>query len=312
MGLLDRARNLDDETYSEGTDDPSRLAGTIISSFRYTPDNIDYPGEVFRAFQSLIGFKKGSLMLPDNHGNEYYPWISVGFDRTSTRRLRIPFDFPAFKAGNSTLLDDIAPDSLAQMLSNREYGSIRRIMIIRLGPEESPSALLLVADCPWTEEISSETASAIQQLSDHFGNSIEQSRMMMDSAGMEEITDLSEWFDSWGMNKATLVTLDITNAIDVLIEAIPGLELYRGRRDVVNLLRHIIGRMGRLHDLKDSRVLILFPPERLPDHALYIHQLSRSFASAFYHLPSPPDFPAEFRIWPDEKDVIEENLAGFF
>ena len=312
MGLLARACTLDDNSYSEMTDDPSGLAGTIIASFRHSPENIDFPGKVFRAFQTLIGFTKGSLMLPDNHSMEYYPWISVGFDRTSTRRLRIPFNFPEFEVEDSALLGDIAPDSLAQMLSNREFGLIRKILIIRMGLKESPSALLLTTDCPWAGEISSGMISAIQQLNDHFGDGIKRSRIMMESAGTEEIIDLSEWLDSWGMKKATLVTLDVTNAIDTLIETIPGLELYRGRRDVINLLRHITGRMGRLHDLKDGRVLILFPPERLPDHALYLHQLSRSFASAFHSLPSPPDFPAEFRIWPDEKDVIEENLSGFF
>jgi hypothetical protein len=70
--------------------------------------------------------------------------------------------------------------------------------------------------------------------------------------------------------------------------------------------------MGRIRDLKDRRILILFPGERLPDYELYIHNLSRTFASTFFDMTPLPDFPADFNIWPEESDIIEENLSGFF
>ena len=64
--------------------------------------------------------------------------------------------------------------------------------------------------------------------------------------------------------------------------------------------------------MKDGRVLILFPAERLPDRDLYLHQLSNAFAASVLDLPAPPPFPAEFHSWPEEKDAVKSSLSGFF
>jgi len=303
MGLLDRVRTLDSITTSVTN-------ASIINSFRHSPESIDFPGAVFKAAQSLAGFAKGALLLPDPREKIYYPWISIGFDRTTTRRLRIPEDFPALKAGDKSLIT-VNSEDFTEMLSNRELGLIKDMIIIRLGPKDAPSALLLASDLP-ESGISLEVESELQVLSTELGGGITQSRLMLDRNTEDEIADLSEWLSSWGMGKAVLVTLDITNALDSLMDSITGLELYRARKDVVNLIRHLTGRMGRLHDLKDGRVLILFPEERLSDYELYLHHLSRSFASLFFNLSHPPDFPAVFNLWPEEKETIEESLSGFF
>lgn len=311
MGLLDRARVLDDVGYREDVKDPAGLAESIIGSFSYSPDQIDYPAGVFRAFQSLIGFTKGSLLLPDNKSREFYPWITEGYDRTTIRRLRIPFDLEDIESVESPIRIDWEPELFSELLSNREYGLINNILLIKITCNGIYPALLLSTDSPWTTMPDPEMLEAIGVLNGEFATGIQKSRMMTEQDNSEETNDLGEWLDSWGSNPATLVTLDITTAIDALIDVVPGLELYRSRRDVINLIRHITGRMGRFHDLKDGRVLILFPPDRLPDPDLYLHQLSRSFASAFYEMSSPPNFPAVFQTWPDDKDAIRESLSGF-
>ncbi len=303
MGLLDRVRTLGSNTASRNND-------TVITSFRHSPENIDFPGAVFKAAQSLVGFTKGALLLPDPRENVYYPWISVGFDRTTTRRLRIPDNFPALSTGDKSLLS-VNSEDFAEMLSNRELGLIKDMIIIRLGQKNAPAALLLASGLP-ESGISPEIESELQVLSTKLGGGITKSRLMLDSSTEDEIIDLSEWLTSWGREKAVLVTIDITNALDSLMDSITGLELYRARKDVVNLIRHLTGRMGRLHDLKDGRVLILFPEERLPDYELYLHHLSHSFTSLFFNLSHPPDFPAVFNLWPEEKKTVEENLSGFF
>jgi hypothetical protein len=154
------------------------------------------------------------------------------------------------------------------------------LWLIRLGTEDSPTALIIAADLSYSDIISA-AETEIERLSRELGDGIAQSRLMMNGNPGDEISDLSEWLESWGEKPAVLVILDITGAIDSLMESVNGLELYRARKDVVNLIRHITGRMGRLHDLKDGRILILFPKERLPDYELYLHHLSRSFSALF-------------------------------
>jgi len=304
MGLLDRVRILDSN--SSGP----KVRETIISSFEHSPGNIDFPGAVFYTFKSLLNFRKAALLLPDPREDDYYPWISIGFDRTTTRRLRIPVDFPALKNSQKTLFP-ISSKDLSGLLSNRELGLTDDLWMIKLGPEKKPSALLIASELnPST--IGSGVESDIKQLSRELGDGIAQSRLMMEGYSDDEISDLTEWLGSWDDKPAVLVTLDITAAIDSLVESIQGLELYRARKDVVNLIRHLTGRMGRLHDLKDGRVLILFPRERLPDYELYLHHLSRSFSALFFKLQKLPDFPAVFNLWPEDRQNVEDNLSGFF
>jgi len=304
MGLLDRVRTLDS---SSSTDLRDR---TIVSSFQHSPGNIDFPGAVFQVFKSLLNFQKGALLLPDPMGEDFYPWISIGFDRTTTRRLRIPGDFSVLKSNEKTLFT-IRSEDLSGLMSNRELGLTDNLWMIRLGPGEVPTALLIASELNPTT-VGSGMESEIQRLSRELGDGITQSRQMLEGYSRDEISDLSEWLGSWGDEPAVLVTLDITDAIDVLIESISGLELYRARKDVVNLIRHLTGRMGRIHDLKDGRMLILFPRERLPDYELYLHHLSRSFSALFFDLRLPAEFPAVFNLWPEEKLSVTSNLSGFF
>jgi len=303
MGLLDRVRILDNDIVPE-----NKVAE--ISSIPHSPDNVDYPGAVFQVFKAIIGFNKGALLLHDTVESGFYPWISKGFDRTTTRRLRIPVNLPLLLDSDKSLLS-IRTEDLSEMLSNRESDLIKEILILKLGAPESPSALLLASDLS-ESDISTETKIELKKLCRKLGEGITKSRLMLDYSPVDEITDLSQWLGSWGEEKAVLVTLDITNAIETVIDSISGLELYRARKDVVNLIKHLTGRMGRLYDLKEGRVLILFPRNRLPDYELYLHHLSHSFSSVFYDLDHPPEFPGEFNLWPEERDSIRKNLSGFF
>ena len=303
MGLLDRVQILGNRIVPENNN-------STIPSFRHNPESLDYPGAVFEDLQSRTGFKKGALLFLDQKGREYYPWISAGFDRTTSRRLRIPAHFPVLNSNTSYLLP-INPKDFSPMLSNRELGMMKNLTIIKLGKQNPASSLLLVSDLP-DAQISNEKTAVLQALCEEFGEGIEKSRRFLNQSDEVEIINLTEWFNSWGTGKAVLVTLDISSAINSFIDSVKGLELYRARKDTVSLIRHLTGRMGRLHDLKGERVLILFPRERLPDYELYLHHLSNSFSSFFNNLSHPPQFPADFNLWPEDRKTIEENLSGFF
>jgi hypothetical protein len=311
MGLLDKAQTLDTGVQTDKSDDPTILAASIISKFPHSRENIDYPGELYRSFRNLLGFSKGSLLFPDEAHQEYFPWIITGLDRTSSRRIRIPFDLPPLINNSGTLIQGVPLENLAPMLSNREFGLLGSPILIRLGTEGHPAALILAMDCSRNTESDLRLAEAIEMLNEHLGDGIAHSRHLIEFSEDDEKRELSQWLSTWGETKAILVILDTTNAIDALVETLPGLELFRARRDVVSLIRHITGRMGRLYDLQDGRVLILFPAERMSDHDLYLHQLTRSFTAAFHKLSFIPEFPAIFHAWPEDREMIEKSLAGY-
>ena len=308
MGLLDRAISLDGEPLRRGGASPLKLAEEVLSAIGDAAGHIDYPGEVFEAFRSVVGFTKGALLLPDEEAGVFYPWITRGLDRTTTRRLRLPAD--SLSSESRRIAVEMDAETLAPLLSNREYGLVRNPLLIRLGDGDEPSALILAADGPSGGALDGELGEALRRLNGRLGGEVGRSRIVMESDEESEPMSPAEWLDHWNGRDAILVILDTSDAIDALVDAIPGLDLYRARKDVIGLIKRITGRMGRPYDAKDGRILIMFPPERLPDEDLWLHQLSLAFASAFKRLGEPPRFSAEFHPWPGGRPAVETALAG--
>ncbi|PIE05243.1 MAG: hypothetical protein CSA76_00030 [Spirochaetales bacterium] len=311
MGLLDRAGSLN----SEQAQSVSALdkAKRILTDFTHAPEHLDFPVQVFTAFSNTAGISRGALMFPNNALQEFHPWMIKNLDRTSSRRLRMPFNFPPFERFGTHAVCQLQMEELESMLSVREAGFKSSPMLFRVGGPENPAALILALDCELNETNYEDIHTAVSLLADNLLEDIRKNRRIMD---MEEDSlphqDAAEWLHNHTEHPGVLAILDISHALDALIEKSEGIELYRARQDIVNLLRRITGRMGRFLDLKDGRVLILFPSERLPDQTLYIHQLTQSFMDSVSGLSEPPQFPAEFFNWPDEDKHVKKALSGFF
>jgi hypothetical protein len=312
MGLLNRARTLDEGTYYKTAGNPLETAEKILRYFPYTTDHVDYSGGVFYAFKELLGFSRGSLLLPDRVSGTYYPLIAIGFDRTTTRRLRIPIDFSSAENTRPGCLNTVRSREMEPMFSNRENGLTDDLALSFLGPPEMPSALLLTAECGWKNGIPEDLQNAVMLMNQRLGPGIEHSRRLTVEPEGEEAEDPKLWLENWGERKGVLALISLNHLIRLYVGMVAGIEPFFAREDSVNLIRRITGRMGRLFNLKDDRILIMFPPERLADRHLFLHQLTVSVKSAFLKLPEPPLFQAEFLQWPQERSVVEERLPGFF
>ena len=309
MGLLDRARTVEKQGSDQTGEDIVEKARRLVDGLLEDTSRIDLPGDAFRGFRNLLKFEKGMLLLPDDGNREYYPWISLGFDRTTSRRLRIPYDLADSDGDATRFVVPLEESELTPMLSTREAGMLNYVTVFRIGTNPVPSALILT-EGRWTEDAQSATSQAIRIFLQGLGNGIDESRSLMDRLDSAESSGFDEWIAAWADRPGLFVIVDASLVIDILVDRIEGLELYRARRDVVDLLRHVTGRMGRLYDLKDGRVAMLFPPERLPDRDLYLHQLSQALLSAFGVLNEAPEVPAEFLNWPEERDSVAERLPG--
>lgn len=307
MGLFERARILSiiapprDKNHS-----PAEQFSELIAKLHAEAGKIDYTAEVFRHFRCILGFSKGALLLPDESGEVFHPWIAEGFDRTTLRRLRISADFPALKEASSVYAE-LEPEELAELVSNRELGLLIAPFFILLGELTSPAALILASNRP-DNEIDPELIETLRGKSLELGEGVRKSRDSV--ADNEDDIIWTDWLESWGGGEAGVMVLDASDAVDTVMKAIPGLELYRARRDTVGLLRHITGRMGRVFDLKDGRVITIFSLERMPEPDLYLNQLSRGFHDAYSDLGLESEFTAEVLEWPGERDALNRRLSG--
>jgi len=310
MGLLSYIQQLSEKAENQRA--AIENVDAVLDRFTYSTRHLDYPWGVFSAFQSVIGFTKGALLLPDYSSGFYYLWTSTGFDRTTSRRLRVPVDFPALQSAAAGSAITIQLEDMKRMLSSRVSGLISNLTMIFIGENERPAAILLAADCLKDDEIPAEIQTAIGLLNEKIGAGIEACRHIILASKESDYVDLPTWLQNWGNQEGIFILIDLKPIIELILKAAPGIEPYCVRVDMVKFLRHVFARMGRFHDLEDSRVLMMLPPRRLPDRKLYIHQLEISLCSAFLNLAEIPSFPVDFRKWPEEKAAIEEHFSGFF
>ena len=306
MGLLERARILSLINYPNTGVSPAEQFDKLVLKLRAEAGKIDYTAEVFKAFRSILGFSKGAVLLLSDSREVFYPWIVEGFDRTTVRRLRIAADFPALKGASSAYVE-LKADQLADAVSNRELGLLSAPFLILLGEFVSPTALILGANRA-REDMDPELVDTLRTKALELGKGVHESRSYV--ADDEDDILWSDWLESWGGGEAGVMVLDASDAVDTVMGAIPGLELYRARRDTVGLLRHITGRMGRVFDLKDGRVITIFSLERMPEPELYLSQLSRGFCEAYSDLGLQSEFTAQVLKWPGERDALKRRLAG--
>jgi len=294
MGLLDRAIALSSK-------EQAREVTTIEALASSTPDTPGYPNPqgIINAFRELIGFAWGSIMLLDSERGEYHPLISTesNFNASNGPRIKSNLLTPHFDEA-----DQIATAKFETLLPNLSGVDPKgEIMVLRIGTGNPPLAILVANDYQWSGDHSMKTK--FRQLADMFQDKIES---YVSAEGGE--TAFSKRLKDAGIDKAMAVFLDMSDAIETISEYYPELDTVA--KEVNNLLERITGRMGRFHNLEGERVLIVFPYERLPDHTLYLHQLSASFGLAYKKLNRTLDFQAEFKLWPNDRIYIEKQLSS--
>lgn len=310
MGLLDRAGAIESCRVTAGNS--ADTARRILQEFACKPEFLDYPAGVFQAFCEAAGIVKGALLFPDSARGEYSPWIVRKLDQTSTRRLRIPFDYPPLaRAPHDDMVIHLSTEEISPMLSTREAGLKNSPVLIRTGAADNPAALILALESDFSPASRQNITGVCRILEENFIEGIQKNRSIFaGTAPAEENTSVAEWLDATDTIPGVAAILDTSDALSALKETVPGLDTYRVQQDVVNMLRRLTGRMGRFLNLKDGRVLICFPEARLPDQSLYLHQLTGTFTDSVRQLNRAPVFHADFLKWPDEKETLKHSLSG--
>jgi|GEM_PF-720977 len=299
MGLLDRAINLSSNQEAGEGEVVEPLAPCTEKSSSLRPEDI------INAFQEHIGFTSASIMLLDSGGEEYYPLVSTGSIFNALGEPRIRSNFPAFHIDESNQITISKFEKLIPGLTGDNLEE--EVMVLRIGTGNPPSAVLLAAGYQLSIGSDRSMKAEIRQLADRLQDEIERHRQISEK---ERKTAFSKSLMDAGIDKAAAVFLDMSDAIEAIGESYPELDTHKAAQKASSLLESITGRMGKLYRLEGERVLIIFPDERLPDHELYLHQLSASFGFAYKKLKRALDFQAEFKLWPNDRTYIEKQLPS--
>ena len=138
--LLRKAENVlsGDNPDNTNTEYKKKKIKLLIDSFFseiYSDEfNLTIPIKTFNFYKQSFGLVKGAVLFSDESSNIFLPWISTGYDRTTSSRLRLSLaDLTSF-ADNSFSRPFFIPKSnksfLKKYFSSREHGLLDDILII--------------------------------------------------------------------------------------------------------------------------------------------------------------------------------------
>jgi len=299
MGLLDRAMNLSsNRQVGEGAIDGTLMPRTENSFGRS-------PRDIINSFQEHIGFTSASIMLLDSGGEEYYPLVSTGTFFSALGEPIIKSNLPALRVDESKQITILKFEDFIPGLAGDK--SDEEVMVLKIGIGNPSSAVLLAVGYQLFTGNDHSMKAEIRQLVSSLRDELERYRQIREK---KRETAFSKRLMDAGINKAAAVFLSMSDAIEAISKSYPELDTHSVTQRAKVLLERITGRMGKLYNLEGERVLIIFPDERLPDHELYLHQLSASFGLVYKKLKRTLDFRAEFKLWPNDKTYIEKQLPS--
>ena len=138
--LLRKAENILSDNKSDSTDIETKkkkikvLIDTYYSS-SFTDDfNLKIPVNTFNFFKHTFNLLKGAAFFADEDDETFLPWISTGYDRTTSSRLRLKSDdlikFSDKNFSKPFFIPKSRKSALKKYFSTREYGLLDDVLII--------------------------------------------------------------------------------------------------------------------------------------------------------------------------------------
>ncbi len=155
--LLRKAENILSEVTSDSIDLSSKKKKikVLIDSFfstSFTDDfNLKIPINTFNFFKHSFSLVKGAIFFTDETGNAFLPWISTGYDMTTSLRLRFKKeDLIKFSGGTFSrpfFITKSRKTAVCEYFSTREYGLLDDILVIPYSDiNNEPVSFILISE----------------------------------------------------------------------------------------------------------------------------------------------------------------------
>ena len=138
--LLRKAENVLSEKDSDSTDALSKkkkikvLIDTFFSSSFSDDFNLKIPVNTFNFFKHTFSLVKGAAFYADENDRTFLPWISTGYDKTTSSRLRLSTDdlikYSDKDFSKPFFIPKSGKTAVKKYFSTREHGLLDDILII--------------------------------------------------------------------------------------------------------------------------------------------------------------------------------------
>ena len=269
------------------------------------------PVRLFARFRQSLAIKKGALLLPDPDGAFFSPWSSIGFDRTTEHRMRIPESrVPAQEE-----VPD--PEEFRPYFSVREFSMLDEMYLYPFLRDDAVVALLLVTESPYLRSNRPFLSVICAAVSDTVSELIYKNReermrgaRFQAAFSLEELASHLEDLDPGDREKLQLMLLSANKAVGALVQKGEANDEYRIRQDVMRVVSAMVSGIANIADVGEGRILLAMYDGGKNDLDLLLHQLSYQAGELFPEIADQEKFSLRTLPAPSAEGSIAEHLRS--
>ncbi len=249
-------------------------------------ESIETPIMIFSQLKDFFSIKKGAILLYDPLRMVFAPWASIGYDKTTLHRLRIPLGFSesfnSIANGELTIVQDNL-NEYKNFFSNREFNLITKLIFVPFIFNEKLIAILIIQEIAGNKITQENLMSALKTLSPIISQKIYNARekklKLLKVMQPEEFETIREKIQNdikraqTNGKKVIALLLSLENIIntipqDILIHS----DRYRISEDIEKILKSLFYSAGRVFKLNNFNYLIDIFNMKNPDVELILDQ----------------------------------------
>jgi hypothetical protein len=259
---------------------------TAIASLR---GGVELPSRLFTALTTLLGVRKGALLLYDPVRLVYAPWAYLGYDQTTLHRMRIPpganDTWNALASGRPiTLAGAPAVAPFQQYFSSRELSGVGRLLLVPFIAEERLIAVLLATEIDSPLAAEDDLVACLARAAEAGAPRVREARAahlaasVSTSARPEPLTlkdEPTRFVASIGGSRRTvlLLSLSLEEYSKSVLKAHEHLDPFRLHEDLAYFLGSFLSDIGKVLSLRQGRFIFALPDFDPSTLDLFFHQL---------------------------------------
>ncbi len=311
----------------ETSDQTTRYAIDVLKKkISEISEGIETPIMIFSILKDHISLKKGAILLYDPLRMVFAPWASVGYDKTTLHRLRIPLAFSESFNKITTGEIIIQKDNLEEykrFFSNREFNLISQLIFVPFIAKEKLIAILLIQEINLSNngnDLIDQLKAISPSISEKIFRAREQKLKLLKTFKPEDFDSIRDQINS-DLQKARergtkifVLLLSLEKIVNYIPQnALTYSDKYRIGEDIEKILKSLLYSSGRVFKLNNFNFLIeIFNLNEL-DTELLLDQIVHNLN--YFITDRSVTFDTrivehKLKIFPDEAQTEDELLAG--
>ena len=315
MGLLNKVLTMDNvgSTFSP---DITRL----MSSLNSGSTGLDFPSKLFSQIKKELQITKGAILLPEDD-SLFVPWAETGFDRTTSRRIRLPQTLinSMLNWNDYDILELRESDIgvMSEFFSFREFSVTDSILLAPILAEKKLIAIIFISEgeilnqsrdfkLRLFQDLSNETGPLLISKRDNIVNKLED--VSQKDLVKEDI--VSNFIDKNAEKNFLIIKVDVQKVIEHLLQNDSSAISFRIKQDILRLIKTLIADKGEVVNNNSNSLIILLNGNRVEEAELLIHQIGLSI-NYFYKINSQ-NFKLDhlIKIYPEDGKNVEQLLSS--